>query len=127
MDGRDRLNWVQKNCERYAHVHAVGRLTRRLVEDVAMVEDAEASELASALAPAVDGQFRRHCRIRGIRGGVLVVNVDQVGLVCPMRLRWSRCLGRFLSGERRWCSVRQVRFELGNVGKCVVEAQSVAI
>lgn len=116
MEGRQRLSWVQRNHGMREGVQPVACRARQVVEDLAAAGYNEAAELAITLGPKVDDQFRSHCLLAGVRGEVLVINVDQVGLVCPMRLAWSGRLERILAGERRWRSLRRVRFEFGDSG-----------
>jgi len=116
MDGRRRLEWVQKNRVSRQRLRKVGTLIGEMAARIASQVDGTARSFAGALEGKVDETFRRHCRVAGIQGGVLVIKVDQPGLLYVMRQQWSAPLSRLCAASRGTGARPSVRFELGDSG-----------
>ena len=57
-----------------------------------------ASHLAARVAGVVDDEFRRHCRVGGLRSGTLKIFVGEASLVWAMRTKWATPLQQALNG-----------------------------
>ena len=110
----DRLKWVQRNRTRRNSVQQAGTLLARLAERVAV--DGVSSEIAAALASVVDEEFRRHCRIGGVRSGTLMVSVDEASLAYAMRMQWLAPLSKALSASAGIGPIDRIAFEFGHAG-----------
>ncbi len=114
--GNDPLMWVARNRVRTERVRSAGALVTHLADGLVPGEIASVKAAAAMVAPLVDDEFRRHCRVASIGGGALVVHVDEPGLVGAMRLRWSGPLQAALAGSKSRRGVRRVFFEWGRAG-----------
>ena len=116
MPADSRIGWVQQNRVRKARVRRVGKVVGALAQALEVPESAVARAAASMVAGLVDQEFVRHCRIAASESGGIVVNVDEVALVCPMRMRWLNALGAALSQGGRQRPVAGVVFQYGKTG-----------
>ena len=117
MRGDDNpLVWITRNRKKPDRARSAGSLVSNLADGLAMGEGAAFKSAAAAIASLVDEEFRRHCRIAGAGGGLLVIHVDEAGLVGPMRLRWSTVLLDAFAREKSVRGMRRVYFEWGRSG-----------
>lgn len=119
MDGRHRLAYVQRKRARRENVHLAGDAMARFAADLSAGSAIPDEVVLQALADTVDAEFKRHCRVVGLRGQELVINVDEVSRVYPMRMRWSGPLWRLLTSGFRRPLVSRLRFQFGSAGTCV--------
>ena len=112
MPDTRKLRWVHRNRAESSPTRRAADLLAGLARDV----DASccvARDLASAVSPLVDGQFRRHCRIAGMSGRGVVFSVDRPSLVYPLKQRWAAVLQRSLERALRGRRVSQIIFQFG--------------
>lgn len=117
-----RLEWVQHNRTGKKRAQRAATVVARVAERLDQRAHSACEEMAAALAGLVDGEFRAHCRVAGLRSGTLVIAVDHPARVASMRLRWSPQIKKALNeGHRR---VAKVVFETARVGVCVRDQHS---
>jgi hypothetical protein len=123
MSRNRELHWIQANRTRPDHAQCVGGVLRGVVARAvdAGVEDARL--VARMVAPVVDEEFCRHCRLLVAAGGGLVVNVDNPALVPWMRRRWLVSLREVL-GRRGGSGSGRVVFAYGELGIALGEQVS---
>ncbi len=119
MDGRQRLAWMQRQRARRENVRLAGDAMARFAAELSAGPAMPDEAVLQALADTVDAEFKRHCRVAGLQGQVLVIHVDEVSMVYPMRMRWSGPLGRLLASGFRRSSISGVRFRFGRAGACL--------
>ncbi len=120
-DGR--LEWVQTNRSGKDRVRPIGTRVEQLVEEALRGTRSKlAEQLASAIACAVDDDFKAHCRLCTAQHGVLIVHVDNPVLVYPMRLRWWSVLRESLSRITDRCRIGGIVFRCGSAGVRVKHA-----
>jgi hypothetical protein len=110
------LLWAQRNRTRTERARSAGALVTHLADGLVTGEIASVKAAAAMIAPLVDDEFRRHCRVASADGGSMVVHVDEPGLVGAMRLRWSGPLQAALVGSKSRRGARRVFFEWGRAG-----------
>jgi hypothetical protein len=84
----------------------------------------ERARLLATLADHVDEDFGRHCRLGDVRGGAVVIHVDEPGLVSAMRRQW---IARLESAARKYRgaqAVHRVVFEFGRSGAPIWRGQT---
>lgn len=64
----------------------------------------------------VDDDFRKHCSVAAVGGGVVTIHVNDPGLVAGIRLQWAGTLLAVMQGAREFASIRRVVFEYGTGG-----------
>jgi hypothetical protein len=111
-----RLEWVKTNRAPRNATPRVGAFITGFVDSALKQHGAERSQLAAILAGGVDEEFRRHCRLGEVRGGMLIIQVDEPGLVSAMRLAWGSRLLAVLREHGARQGVRRVSFEFGRSG-----------
>ena len=111
-----RLGWVQRNRVRKTRERRVGEVLGVLAQRPELSESGLSQFVASTIAGLVDQEFTRHCRIATSDNGIMVVNVDEAALVCPMRMRWLNALCGALSIRRRQRPLTSVVFQYGKIG-----------
>ena len=74
------------------------------------------SAAVEAIAPVVDDDFRRHCKVGAIGSGVIAIHVDSPGLVAPLRLRWANVVMTAVQEQGEFSRIRQITFEFGSGG-----------
>src|SRR3972149_8638772 len=111
-----RLEWVKTNRAPRDTAPRVGTCITGLVDRALKQDGAERSRLAAILAGEVDEEFRRHCRLGEVRGEVLIIQVDEPGLVSAMRLGWGSRVLSILRERGPRQGVRRVSFEFGRSG-----------
>ena len=114
MDSTRQLRWIQRNRGKRDRVREAGTLIQELTERTEAANDA--ASIATAIAGAVDREFRTHCRIATTHSATLVIRVDKASLVYPMRLRWLSALSRGLSETRLGRRISRIIFQFGNAG-----------
>ena len=114
MDADCQLRWIQKNRATYDRARSVGPLFQQLAECVN--EEGVLYETASILAHVVDEDFRRYCRIGGLRGATLVIHVGYAAMVHPMQLRWLGKLSEVLRSVRGRIRITRIAFAFGGGG-----------
>ena len=80
------LDWVRRNRAGKEAVQRAGMIVARVAGRLDQETLGVCREIGVALADLVDGDFRRHCRVAGLRGGTLVITVDHPARVASMRL-----------------------------------------
>jgi len=96
-DERRQLEWVAKNRAKRSRLSRASTAVEKVVTSVEQQGVEPALVTAKALAPIVDAEFRRHCRIAGAVGGRVTIHVDAAPLVSVMRMKW---LGPIREGLR---------------------------
>jgi len=114
MDPTRQLKWIQRNRGKRDRVREVGTLIQELTQRTEAANDA--AGIATAIAGTVDREFRSHCRIATTHSATLVICVDEVSLVYPMRLRWLPALARGLAEIRVGRRISRIIFQFGNAG-----------
>jgi hypothetical protein len=76
----------------------------------------ELSAVVEAIAPVLDDEFRRHCRVGAIGNGVIAIHVDSPGLIAPMRMRWAGVVLKAVQTQREFSKTRRITFEFGSGG-----------
>jgi hypothetical protein len=114
--GEGSLLWTQRNRTRTERGRSAGALVTHLADGLVSGEIASVKAAAARIAPLVDDEFRRHCRVASADGGLMVVHVDEPGLVGAMRLRWSGPLQAALAGSKSRRGMRRVFFDWGRAG-----------
>jgi hypothetical protein len=110
-----RLYWVARNRSRRDPTKSAASF----VVDLARQLESQQGDFAFALdavSSQVDEDFRRHCRLGSVGNGVLVVLVNDAGMVAPVRLRWAGMLLRGLHQTREGTKIRRIHFEYGDGG-----------
>jgi len=110
MEGRSRLEWIQHNRSRPSRTHPVAALMREFTTDDRL------EHLAAWLSPQVDADFRRHARLREIRGQTLVIHIDHPTRLAAFEVQWLGRLGELLRGFSEGARVRKIAFALGQSG-----------
>ena len=114
MDSTRQLRWIQRNRGKRDRVREAGTLIQELTQRTEAADDA--ARIATAIAGAVDREFRTHCRIATTHSATLVIRVDEASLVYPMRLRWLSALARGLAEIRVGRRISRIIFQFGNAG-----------
>ncbi len=114
MEVHDALDWIQRNRRRAERTQRASALVERLVRHAA--QDETLHEAATILAGLVDEEFRRHCRVGGIRSAILLIHVDQASMVNAMQWRWSGQLREALKTARGGIKTLGVRFAFSTTG-----------
>jgi len=113
------MEWVAKNRSRKSGAARAAEAVEKIVSAVEQNGMGPAMAVAQVLAPIVDDEFRRHCRIVRGAGGRLSVQVDALPLVDVMRRKWSDPIREGLKEvDRRMCGGPLV-FELGQSGVAI--------
>ena len=120
-----KLKWTQENRRRrdYRQVQ-VGALVRLIADGLQGDDEQDRRRAAEAVARVTDDSFRSHCRIGGVRGRTVVVNVDNAGLVAAMRGQWLRPLLTTFQGGLRGKPINRIVFEYGNSGADIVDPET---
>ncbi len=109
MDDRQ-LEWVVRNRARRLPGEPVGEVLRRLRRRAPLKVPAWRPRVAEVVAETVDGMFREHAWIGGLRAGVLTFNVDDPSLAGVLRMQWHRPLTDVLAQRLPDLGVVGVRF-----------------
>jgi len=120
-DLRGQMIWVQRNRGRPQKAIRAGVAAERL-ENLLRKRNANVSDsVLRVLGELVDIEFRQHCRIGDICGGVLTIYVDRPELVYLMSIRWSLRLRERLLDACRMVFIDKVAFEVGHGGLALAE------
>ena len=114
MDRKHQLQWVQRNRRRKGRVLHAGTMIQGIARQT-KAED-EPVRVARAVADVVDDEFRRHCRVAGVRSVTVVVHVDHPSLVYSMQQQWLSPLSRALQGTDVGRRISRIVFESGHDG-----------
>lgn len=115
-DERRQLEWIAKNRSRRSRVSEVGSAIQKVVTTIEQQGLEPALAAAKTLAPIVDGEFRRHCRIAGAVDGRVTIHVDVAPLVSVMRMKWLGAIREGLRAVDRRLGDGVVLFVLGRSG-----------
>ena len=89
----------------------------KFVNEVVRVVDVELMSAAAVIVGAViEPGLRAHCRVAGIRGGLLTIHADQPALLFPLKQRFGAAIERRLAQSRKTAGVRRVAFQWGTEG-----------
>jgi len=116
---RHQLEWVWRNRSRRNRTARAGDEIGRFAREVQRRDVEPAIEVAEALAPIVDAQFRRHCRVAGAAGKVVTVHVEPASMVGVMKMRWHAALRAAMSARGRAWRGATIRFAPGRAGVAV--------
>ena len=100
----------------------IGELARILVARDYGQQVERSVELAQAVAGLVDAEFRAHCRVAGVRSGVLTFHVDEEDRVYELNSRWHFYLREELGRLRRGLNLRRIIFTWGEGGVPIPES-----
>lgn len=114
-----RLTWVARNRVRADRTRRAGELIGAAVLEAKRPDGGAMEIVAKALGGRVDEEFRRHCRIAAVRGGLLHIHVDAPSLVSAMRTRWRSVICEALRTTGREVTAREVVFGFGREGVLV--------
>ncbi|MCH8967196.1 MAG: DUF721 domain-containing protein [Planctomycetes bacterium] len=114
MDAHGPLEWIQRNRRRVERTQRASTLIEQLVRRAA--QDGPLHEAAGVIAGRVDEEFRRHCRVGGLRSRTLLIHVDQASMVSAMQWRWSSQLSEVLRAARGGIKASRVRFAFSTTG-----------
>ena len=116
VNQRKQLEWVQQNRGKAYQAPRLDELVEQFSRQVRVV-DVELLTAAAAIAGAViEPGLRAHCRVAGIRGGLLTIHADQPALLFPLKQRFAAAIERRLAQSRRTAGVRKVAFQWGTEG-----------
>lgn len=119
------LKWTQENRYRPDRRQVqVGALVRLIADGLQGDDEQDRRRAAQAVARVTDDSFRSHCRIGGVRGRTIVVNVNNAGLVAAMRGQWLRPLLTAFQGGLRGKPINRILFEYGNSGVDIVDPET---
>ncbi|MEK6797458.1 MAG: hypothetical protein AABZ12_00680 [Planctomycetota bacterium] len=111
-----RFEWIQKNRTRRDRTKTAGAVVRQVVDELWARSLGPLEEIAEAVAPIVDAEFRDCCSLAGFDQGVLRVTVKEPALVSWMSSRWSGRLMDALRVSRTGRRVRRIIFAAGDGG-----------
>ena len=111
MKTNQRLQWVIANRTPRGTIPPIGAMISGLVENGLRRDGEQRAKLASILAGCVDHDFRRHCRMGDLHDGMLVMEVDEPGLISILRGRWVSKIEAALHKRGAKTGVRSVLFK----------------
>ena len=111
-----RLGWVRDNRQPHDRVARVGALLTDVRDGGTVARARRLQQLREVIAAGTDAEFRRHCTLGEVSGGVVTILVDQESRVLPMRLDWHTRLAEWLATRRCGVRVGQIRFAQGEGG-----------
>ena len=97
----------------------IGELAQRLVARDYNQAVERSAEVARAVGGLVDEEFRAHCRVAGVRSGVLTFHVDEEEWVYQFNSRWHFYLRDELSRLHRGLKLRRIVFRWGAGGVAI--------
>lgn len=119
--GRNQLEWVQRNRTRRSRTKQAGEEISRFADDVQRREVEPAMSAAAAVAPIVDEEFRRHCRVGGTAGGVVTIYVVPAQMISVMQRKWYEPLRGAMAARGGPWRGATIRFASGQDGVAVPE------
>lgn len=105
--------WVRDNHQPVDRVRQAGQLVMRWLGPERIRAASQLSRVLGIIGGRVDGEFREHCTLGSLSGGVLTILVDDESLVLAMRLRWLLVLREVLTEGCRGLRVVDLRFAAG--------------
>ena len=116
MDGEEQLRWVMRSRSRPDRARHAGTVISRMSKEKWGADVDRLAGAAMSIGALGDDEFRTHCSLAGMNGGVLTINVDDPVRVSEMRHRWLDPLRRAVSGRGKGTRIRTVVFTLGTEG-----------
>jgi len=111
-----RLHWVMANRAPRGGIGRIGEMVGGLVDGAFKNDREQRAQLASVLASCGDQQFLRHCRMGELREGMLMIEVDEPGLIGVLRTRWTTKIESAFRRSRAKVGVHRVLFKFGRSG-----------
>jgi len=108
-----RWEWLWRNRQPVDRVRRVGELTARWLGPDRVRAAGRLARLLGVVGERVDREFREHCTLGSLSGGVLTILVDDECLVSALRLRWLLVLREVLAKQDRGFRVVDIRFAAG--------------
>jgi len=116
IDQRKQLEWVQRNRGKAYQAPRLDDLVEQFSRQVRVVDVELLSAAAVIVGAVIEPGLRAHCRVAGIRGGLLTIHADQPALLFPLKQRFAGAIERRLAQSRKTAGVRRVAFQWGTEG-----------
>ena len=116
METDRRLHWAMANRTPHSDVPPIGRMVDALVNGAWRRDSELRAGLASMVSDCVDQEFLRHCRLGELHNGMLVIEVDEPGLISILRARWASKIESAFRKCGAKTGVRRVLFKFGRSG-----------
>ena len=116
---QQRLMWTHRNRLRRDRCRSAGAVVAGFAQSLAASDGNRLRAIAEALGRVVDDEFRRSCRVGGLKGATLWIHVNPSAPVSWFRMRWQGALPGLLKEVWPVSRIECVVFRASNDGQSI--------